>query len=210
MRKSHLLAAALVALVLLAGCSASPGVTSQSAVPPAAAPSSASVPGAVGTEAAVPAETNPPGDIPDNQAFVPLKTAAGFTIKVPEGWSRSEEATGMVATDKLNTIQVRWSPAASAPTQVSAESADVAALRAAGGAFELVKVETVRLPAGEAVLVRYRVNSDPNQVTGKRYRLDVERYELFHAGMRVDVTLLSPVGADNVDPWRIVTRSLTW
>ena len=56
----------------------------------------------------------------------------------------------------------------------------------------------------------YLRNSEPNGVTGKQYRHDVLRYELFHRGMQVNLTLLSPVGADNVDPWRIVTESLRW
>jgi len=40
--------------------------------------------------------------------------------------------------------------------------------------------------------VTYRVNSEPNDVTGKQYRLDVLRYSLFHLGLRVDVILSSP------------------
>ena len=40
------------------------------------------------------------------------------------------------------------------------------------------------------------------------FELDVLRYELYHTGTRTTLTLLSPVGADNVDPWRIVTESL--
>jgi hypothetical protein len=34
------------------------------------------------------------------------------------------------------------------------------------------------------------------------------RYVLYRHGVRTTLTLLSPVGADNVDPWRIVTQSL--
>ena len=77
-------------------------------------------------------------------------------------------------------------------------------------AFSLVAVKSATLPAGIAVLISYQANSDPNRVTGKQYRQDVLRYELFHQGTQVDLTLLSPVGADNVDPWRIVTESLRW
>jgi hypothetical protein len=54
------------------------------------------------------------------------------------------------------------------------------------------------------------VNSAPNAVTGKQYRDDVLRYELFRGGEELVLTLTSPVGSDNVDPWRVVTQSLRW
>ena len=63
---------------------------------------------------------------------------------------------------------------------------------------------------GPAVLIEYQANSDPNPVTGKQYRLDVLRYELYKSGSEVAITLLSPVGSDNVDPWRIITESYAW
>jgi hypothetical protein len=162
------------------------------------------------TEAAVAVENNPPGDIPDNQAFVAYKAPGGFSVKIPEGWARVAGASSTSFTDKLNTIVVSWSTANAAPTLNSVRSTDVPALQQSEKAFELVKVSTVKLPAGEAVLVTYRANSEPNVVTGKQYRLDVLRYSVFHQGLRVDITLLSPVGADNVDPWNTVVRSVAW
>ena len=162
------------------------------------------------SEAAVQPEDSPPGDIPDNQAFVVYKPPVGFTIKYPEGWARVESGSTTSFTDKLNTIVLSWSNATAAPTEASVQSTDVPALQQAGRAFELGKVSTVKVPAGHAVLVTYRINGDPNPVTGKQYRLDVLRYSLFNNGLRVDVTLLAPVGADNVDPWNIVIKSLTW
>jgi len=64
--------------------------------------------------------------------------------------------------------------------------------------------------AGPAVLTTYQANSEPKAVTGKQYRLDVQRYSLYHHGTEIVIGLRSPVGADNVDPWRIVTQSVTW
>ncbi len=60
------------------------------------------------------------------------------------------------------------------------------------------------------MLISFQENSAPNSVTGKQYRDDVLRYELFNNGQEVVLTLTSPVGSDNVDPWRIVTQSLGW
>ena len=44
-------------------------------------------------ETAVAPETNPPGAIPDNQVFIDYTAPAGFSMQVPEGWSRSDTAT---------------------------------------------------------------------------------------------------------------------
>ncbi len=90
------------------------------------------------------------------------------------------------------------------------KAGDVPALAAQTPAFQLEGVSAAALPAGPAVLTTYRANSPANPVTGKKYRLDVQRYTVVHQGQRVDVTLSSPVGADNVDPWRIVSQSITW
>ncbi|MGH2595222.1 MAG: hypothetical protein ACRDH7_04585 [Actinomycetota bacterium] len=165
----------------------------------------------VPTESPVAIESNPPGDIPDNTAYVPYTSSAGgFKISVPEGWARSTTKTSVTFTDKLNTVVVSWQPATTAPTVATAKSTEVPALKAATRAFQLKSVSTASLPAGPTVLIEYQANSDPNPVTGKQYRLDVLRYELYKSGSEVAITLLSPVGADNVDPWRIITESYAW
>jgi hypothetical protein len=162
----------------------------------------------VSPEPAVPLESNPPGDIPDNTQFVPYHSAkAGWTVTVPEGWSRSTTGTTVTFTDKLNTVQVDARPGAPV-TIANAKKTDVPALAAGTRAFKLVSLTQTTLPAGPAVVISYQANSDPNPVTGKQYRLDVLRYELYRAGTRTTLTLLSPVGADNVDPWKVVTDSL--
>jgi hypothetical protein len=165
----------------------------------------------VPVESPVPPETHPPGDIPDSSKFVPYRSKpGGLTISVPEGWSRTNTKSSFTFTDKLNTIVVTWQAASAAPTVASANASEVHALRRSERAFRLGSVKTMRLPAGRGVLISYQANSDPNPVTGKQYRLDVLRYELFHNGIEVAVELRSPVGADNVDPWRIVTQSIRW
>ncbi len=165
----------------------------------------------VSTESPVAIESNPPGDIPDNTAYVPYTSSGGgFKISVPEGWARSTTKTSVTFTDKLNTVIVSWQSATAAPTVATAKSTEIPALKAATRAFQLKSVSTASLPAGPTVLIEYQANSDPNPVTGKQYRLDVLRYELFKNGSEVAITLLSPVGADNVDPWRIITESYGW
>lgn len=57
--------------------------------------------GAAPTKSAAPlaTEKNPPGDIPDNQAFVDYTSPLSFSIKVPEGWARREQASNVVFSD---------------------------------------------------------------------------------------------------------------
>ena len=63
------------------------------------------------TAAAPTPETNPAGDIPDNQAFVPFTPPTGvFTVSVPEGWARSTDGAATIFTDKLNTVRIETTP----------------------------------------------------------------------------------------------------
>jgi hypothetical protein len=206
----------LAAAVLLSACAgsqltANPTTTSSPAPTDTGASPTATTESPVPSEKPVPTEDSPPGDIPDNIAFVPYRSRTGaFSITTPEGWSRTTSRDSVTFTDKLNTVEVSWAAAASAPSVKSATADEVPALEQTVRAFSLVSVKGTTLPAGPSVLISYQANSDPNRVTGKQYRQDVLRYELFHRGTQVDLTLLSPVGADNVDPWRIVTESLRW
>jgi hypothetical protein len=211
-RFATLAAAMLIGGALLAACSSAStiGTPAPSGPVQSRRGSGASTPteAPVSSEPAVPAESNPPGDIPDNTVFVPFHSAkGGWTVTVPEGWSRTTTGTTVTFTDKLNTVQVDAQPGRPV-TVAGVRKTDVPALANGTRAFTLTSVTQVTLPAGPAVLISYQANSDPNPVTGKQYRLDVLRYELFHSGTRTTLTLLSPVGADNVDPWRIVTQSL--
>lgn len=156
-------------------------------------------------------ESNPPGDIPDNQAYVPFTpSGAAVSVKVPEGWARSTTSTGTVFTDKLNHIEVQTSKVATAPTVASVTAVDVPQLQASVPKFANPKVVTVSRTAGTGVLLTYQRDSAVDPVTGKVVRDAVERYSFFRAGTRVDLTLSGPTNADNVDPWRIVSDSVTW
>jgi hypothetical protein len=54
------------------------------------------------------------------------------------------------------------------------------------------------------------MDSAPNPVTGKVVRDAVERFEFWKAGEEAMLSLSGPQGADNVDPWQIVSDSLHW
>jgi hypothetical protein len=156
-------------------------------------------------------EQSPPGDIPDNQAFVRYHAPGEpFTVKVPEGWSRSAANGAVTFTDKLNAIRIESAPAASAPTVSQAGRDEVPKLAKQVKGFQQPKVSVVKRTPGAAVLIAYLADANPNAVTGKAGKDAVERYVFFHRGRDAILTLSGPKGADNVDPWRIVTDSLTW
>ncbi len=157
-------------------------------------------------------EQNDPGDIPDNQVFVPYSPppGGGYTVKVPEGWGRTEADGAVVFTDKLNSIRIESVPAAAAPTVASVRADEAPGVKAASPNYDPGKLSLVKRKAGMAVLLTYRGDGQPNEVTGKAIRLDVERYEFWRNGTEVILTLSGPKGADNVDPWKIVTDSFTW
>lgn len=163
------------------------------------------------TSAAPGAEANTPGDIPDNQAFVTYSApSGGYSLKVPEGWARTEAGGVVTFTDKLNSIRVETADAGSAPTVESATRDELPAIRATTPGFTGGSVTAVTRAAGSGVLITYGADSIPEPVTGRVIRLDVERYELWRAGRQAVITLSGPKGADNVDPWRTVTDSLRW
>jgi hypothetical protein len=172
-----------------------------------------SSPGAGSTKAPSPnaKEVSPAGDIPDNQAFVAFAgPGGGFSVKVPEGWARRTAGGAVSFTDKLNTIRIE-SHAASAPlTAAAARNGELARLARSVKGFKPGKVSTVTRKAGTAVRTTYLASSPADPVTGKTVTDAVERYVFFHKGRNVILTLSGPKGADNVDPWRLVTDSVRW
>ncbi len=208
MRRTPLLATGVLGLALLSSaCGAGP---TTSAAPAAGAPGSTATSPASPTPSSAAPEVNAAGDIPDTQAFVAYTPAAGgFSVKVPEGWARTDDPGGVTFTDKFNSVRVTTADAPAAPTVASAQ-AELAALRSSVANYEAGKVSALTRTAGPGVLITYRADSAVNPVTGKVIRLDVERYEFWKAGKQVVLSLSSPQGADNVDPWRTVTDSLRW
>lgn len=206
----------VLAAAVTAGCSSS-GTHSTSAsstgsgTGSGSATSSGSATTAGAGAAPAPTESNPPGDIPDNQAYVAFQpSGGGFTVKVPEGWARTGQGGATVFTDKLNRVEIATASASSAPTVASVDSKVVPQLRGQVPKFSGPKVSQVNRHAGSVVLLKYLGDSATDPVTGKVVRDAFERYAFFRQGHEVDLTLSGPVNADNVDPWRIITNSFAW
>jgi hypothetical protein len=162
-------------------------------------------------EQPVKTERNPPGDIPDNQVFVTYTSpTGGYEFKAPEGWARSGTGMNISFSDKLNSIAVTVTSASVAPTAASVTAREAVALQQSGRAVEITSVKDVTLPAGPAVLLVYTLNSEPNPVTAKQYRLENTSFLLFNNGRLATLTLSSLKGSDNVDDWRLISRSFRW
>lgn len=174
------------------------------------APSGPGVIPAFAAEKAVPAEKNPPGDIPDTQVFIDYASPEGFTLKVPEGWARSDRSDGASFVDKLDGVIVSVTKANALPTIESAKADYVSKLEATGRAVRVSAVKEVKLPAGSAIRIVYTSNSEPNAVTNKQVRLEDERYLFFKDGKLVTLELFAPKGADNADQWQLMSNSYRW
>jgi hypothetical protein len=191
----HSLLVITLGAALVAGCGSS---THKSAATPPPQPSQTP-------------EHNPSGDIPDSQVYVAFHPpGASYALKVPEGWSQTSTGGLVRFTDKLNTIAMQSQSSAAATSAAQALAVDVPRLRRSVKGFRLEKVDVVARSAGKAVRIRYLAKSPPDPVTGKSKTDAVERYLFSHGGRAVILTLSGPKGADNVDPWRIVSNSLRW
>jgi hypothetical protein len=180
-------------LVLLAGCGGSSSSSSSKPVDPNAR------------------EVSPNGDIPDNQAYVPYSPpGADYTVKVPEGWARTSKGGAVTFTDKLNSIRMEERSAQAAPNAAVARSAEVPRLKRSVKGFQSPKVSTVNRPSGPAVRITYLADAQADPVTQGTGTNAVERYLFSRNGKQVVLTLSGPKGADNVDPWKLVTDSLSW
>jgi hypothetical protein len=211
-RSSRTLVGACVAtLALVTACSnSSSGASSApTSPPPAASGTQASASPSVAAQTPVPAESNPPGDIPDNLAFVSYRNAkGGYRFTHPEGWAQRVRGPAVRFTDKLNGVAADVVSATHPTTVASARREDVPRLRSSVPAFELRSVSQVNLPGGRAVRIVFRRNSDPDPVTGRQYRDEVEEYLFWHAGRVLRLDLFGPVGADNVDAYRTMSTSV--
>ena len=224
LRTLAIMSGAVAASVVMAGCGG--GASTAAGASPSAASTSAPTSGGSSTVAPAPSpgagsapapatESNPPGDIPDTQAYVEYRPpGAPVAVKVPEGWARTTGTSALGPTvlfsDKLNHVAVTTSTATGPVTPQTVRATIVPSLTSSVPKFALTSVTPVTRPAGTGVLVRYQGDSPQDPVTGKVVRDAFEQYVFTRGGRLVALTLAGPVNADNVDPWRTVSESLRW
>jgi hypothetical protein len=179
---------------LLTGCGVTkPSVTTVATTTAAPLPTTAAPPA---TTAASPAPLAPEaqaaatGDIPDNQVFLTFRnTAAGYSMKYPEGWAQQGSGGRVTIRDKNNIVRIVVS---------------------SGAKPGVPGAQQVTISGSPALKSTYSTQSAPNTVTGKRVTLTVDRYYLWHNGKRAVVDLGTPVGVDNVDAYRLMIESFRW
>jgi hypothetical protein len=205
--------AVLAAAGVLGGCGGSSHPAAPGAAPSGGATtasgnatgSGAGGPGALSADARSAAT----GDIPDNQVFLTFAAGpAGFSMKYPEGWTRSGTTGTVTFRDKNNLVRVLVR-SGSAPTAASVSS-QLAALKRSTPTLTFTMPHAVTLPTGGAIRARYTTLTAPNPVTGRRVKLVVDRYELARGGRVAVVDLGTPVGVDNVDAYRMMIESFRW
>ena len=168
---------------------------------PVSSPLSAAV-RATTAEQPLPAESNPPGDIPDTQAFVTYRAPSGYSVDAPEGWARSQRGSIVSFVNHFDGMAI-------AVTSRDDRGA-IAAVQASALAGRGYKIEPVRLPGGPAVLISFTSNSTKDPLTGKRVRLENEDVVYERAGKTATLSLWAPLGADNVDQWKRIESSFRW
>jgi hypothetical protein len=199
MFKKRLALIALPLAIVVAGCG-----SSSTSKPAATAPGGGS-PGALAADATSAAT----GDIPDNQNFLTFKDAkAGFSMRYPEGWAQKRIAGGVTFQDKNNLVRASVSNSA-APTAASV-TAELGKLKAKDPSLKAQAPQSVTVKGKQGIKVTYTTTSAPNQVTGKRVTLMVDRYEFSKNGKVAILDLGTPTGVDNVDAYRMMSESFTW
>ena len=142
----------------------------------------------------------------------PTHRAGYSVVKVPEGWARTTRAAPSRFTDKYNAIRIESRTRASRADRRG--HGDARAARAARDRPGLRAGDVTsrqRGPPAPRVLITYQAAQRRRSPSpGKAVVDDVERYEFCDSGRARRAHPQAPQGADNVDPWRIVTDSLRW
>lgn len=161
------------------------------------------------TEVPSEAESAATGDIPDNQAFLTFTDRpAGYSIRYPEGWARRGSGSDVTFQEKANVIHVTVAKG-TAPTPASA-TASLEHLKRGDRTVKVGKPERLAIAGAPAIKVTYTRLSAPDPVTGKRVPLTIDRYAYAQGGKVAVVDLGTPVGVDNVDAYRMISRSFRW
>ncbi len=198
----------LVLGLVLSGCG---GGSSQPASHSTTAPSTEGQAGEESPETEAPseAESAATGDIPDNQVFLTFNDRpAGYAIRYPEGWARRGAAGDVTFQEKGNVIHVVVAKGVT-PTPSSATAA-LARLKRGDPTIKVGKPEHLTIAGAPVIKVTYTRLSTPDPVTGKRLPLTIDRYLYAHGGKVATLDLGTPVGVDNVDAYRLISRSFRW
>jgi PsbP len=131
--------------------------------------------------------------------------AAGYSIRYPEGWTQQGGGGDVTFRDKNNLVHIVVARG-SVPSAASVAS-QLSGLKRTAPTLTFNAPQLVQLGSSNVVKARYKTESAPDPVTGKRVTLLVDRYELSRNGRVAVVDLGTPEGVDNVDAYRMMIES---
>ena len=185
-----------IALAACAAPDARPAATIRPGPGPGLRPSpSGDAPPRVAAPASAAPDPNAPevveaGDIPDNQVFVPYSPpGGGFTVSVPEGWSRTDDHGATVFTDKFNSVRLESvARPAGHPTSRPRGPQELPAIASSAPGFVPGDVTAVNRAGGPAVLhhLHRDVAGRPGHRQGGRHRRGALRVLAGRPGGRAD------------------------
>ena len=147
-------------------------------------------------EQPLPPEKNPPGGVPKNQAFVSYTSSAGgYRLDVPKDWTSSENGPNVTFTKQPDGLNVAISSSNSPPTVASVRDNEARLIQTQGRAVKIGNIKSMKLPGGNAVVINYTSNSDPDSAN-KAMRLQNTAYLFFNNGTVGWLTWWAPQGAD--------------
>lgn len=230
--KKCLLPALAVCIALLGGCRLFGGLVGPAASPAATQPAAADEPGRTAsrdtagaqtklpeglvsvqpesTETPAPTVASATGEIPEAQKFVPYSSAdGGYDIQAPEGWKKEEDGRNVSFTKRNSGVKVEVADSTEPFTVEAVGSNQVAELVRKGRAVAVKNMEFVETMSGQAILVEYESNSEPDG-DGKKVRLDNKRYYYFKEGKLAALTLWAPAGVNNENIWKQIPDTFFW
>jgi hypothetical protein len=203
------LASILTLVLALGGCGGNSRNETGSAPAPQTEAQSKSAAASPEAETPSEAESAATGDIPDNQVFLTFNNrSAGYSIRYPEGWARRGSAGDVTFQEKGNVIHIVVVKGGG-PTPSSAV-AELERVRQSDPTVKVGRPERLTIAGAPVIKVTYTRLSTPDPVTGKRLPLTIDRYIYTHGGKVATVDLGTPVGVDNVDAYRLISRSFRW
>ena len=149
------------------------------------------------------------GDIPDNQVFLTFRnTAAGYSIKYPEGWAQRGSAARVTFQDKNNLVRI---DVAEGATQTVAAVRARCIGSAADAVAELRGARTSTVNGHAGGQGDYSTAERPEPGHGQARQAG--RRSLLRSRGRAStavVDLGTPEGVDNVDAYRLMIESFRW
>jgi len=144
--------------------------------------------------------TNPPGDIPDTQAFVVYASPNGYSVHFPEGWSQTQGGQIARFSSHFDGEQISLQKPADPAATVRGHFADVRDL----------SVQPATIKRTPVTVVTFTSQSQPDSITGRTVRLDNAAYFFTKGSRQVMLALWAPRGSDNADQWRKIAESFLW